>query len=418
MKRFFAAVWKALKSNWMLKAMSLLFAFIIWGYVMSTGDSIREVRVEDVKISYVGTEELTAKELTIDKEELLESVDVAIMAKQSYHSSINRDTVRAVVDLSGINTKGETELKVQVSTNVGNATVRSVSTSVVKVQVDDLVEREVPVRCVLQGEPAEGYHVGEPALSSEYVLISGPREKIEQVSEAVCYVSVEGISSSINASYMLSLYDADENKLPVNAVNGSVPSVIVKLEVQRMKSVPIDTESLLESITNVKSGYEVVQVTVNPTTVRIVGSEEALAGIAKVQLKPISAENADRSVLLEGELQTIQDVEILESSVVDVYVQIAEKQSEKSFGNVQINAVNVEDGYTASLSVRRSDVKISGDKSVVDDTVRRDINLFVDLSGRETGTYVLPVQFDPIAGISDSQVELTPSSVTVVIKKR
>ena len=418
MKRFFAAVWKALKSNWMLKAMSLLFAFIIWGYVMSTGDSIREVRVEDVKISYVGTEELTAKELTIDKDELLESVDVAIMAKQSYHSSINRDTVRAVVDLSGINTKGETELKVQVSTNVGNATVRSISTPTVKVQVDDLVEREVPVRCVLQGEPAEGYHVGEPTLSSEYVLISGPREKIEQVSEAVCYVSVEGISSSINASYMLSLYDADENKLPVNAVNGSVPSVIVKLEVQRMKSVPIDTESLLDSITNVKSGYEVIQVTVNPTTVKIVGSEEALAGIAKVQLKPISAENADRSVLLEGELQTIQDVEILESSVVDVYVQIAEKQSEKSFGNVQINAVNVEDGYTASLSVRRSDVKISGDKSVVDDTVRRDINLFVDLSGRETGTYVLPVQFDPIAGISDSQVELTPSSVTVVIKKR
>lgn len=66
MKRFFTALGRALKNNWPTKLAALLFAFIIWSYVMASQNPIRDITVRGVRIDYIGIEELTAKNLTAD----------------------------------------------------------------------------------------------------------------------------------------------------------------------------------------------------------------------------------------------------------------------------------------------------------------------------------------------------------------
>ena len=150
MKEFFLHIKKALTTNWPFKLLALLFAAALWAYVISTENPVRPLKVEDVRISYTGIDSLTARGLTVDKKGLQEAVDVTVNAGQQYHKNITADNIRVVADLSGISAKGTYEIQLQVTISTFNASVRRVSTSSVQVKVDDLVQRTIPVRSILE----------------------------------------------------------------------------------------------------------------------------------------------------------------------------------------------------------------------------------------------------------------------------
>ncbi len=165
-------------------------------------------------------------------------VDVTISAGQQYHKNITADSIRVTADLSGVSTKGTYEIKLQVSIATFNASVKRVSATTVRVKVDDLVQRTIPVRSILEGEPAEGYYVPDPVLSEESIVISGPREELENIVEAVCRIQIEGISEGSKTSHVLELLDAKGEVVPSNVVNGEVPSVIVEMSVLSKRPCP------------------------------------------------------------------------------------------------------------------------------------------------------------------------------------
>ena len=415
MKRFFSALWRMLRGNLFYKIVSVVFALIIWSYVMAAENPIREITVEDVQVSYVGVEEMVAKNMTVDLDDLIQTVDVSIMAGQNDHKNINNNSVRASVDLTKVNTAGELELKVDITPGVSNATVRWVSTPNLTLHVDQLMEKEIPVSCVLEGTPADGIYVGDPVLSSDTVTIVGAKSDVERIVRGVCYVPVDGLDSSVRASYMLTLLDENNEQVVLNSYRGSVPSVVVELEVLKKKSVSINADNALQSVTNIKQGYEAVGIDLNPSQVEIAAEDEVLEQIDEVYLKPLNADGADRSVILYGEIQGIDNVVMVTENKIAAYVQIDEVQSSKTFQNVPIEILNLEEGRTASLSVRRSDVTVSGGQSAVDEVQSGDVKLYVDLADMNPGTYVVPVRAEAIAGITDSKVQITNSSVTVTI---
>ena len=382
---------------------------------MAAENPIREITVEDVQVSYVGVEEMVAKNLTVDLDDLIQTVDVSIMAGQNDHKNINNNSVRASVDLTKVNTAGELELKVDITPGVSNATVRWVSTPNLTLHVDQLMEKEIPVSCVLEGTPADGIYVGDPVLSSDTVTIVGAKSDVERIVRGVCYVPVDGLDSSVRASYMLTLLDENNEQVVLNSYRGSVPSVVVELEVLKKKSVSINADNALQSVTNIKQGYEAVGIDLNPSQVEIAAEDEVLEQIDEVYLKPLNADGADRSVILYGEIQGIDNVVMVTENKIAAYVQIDEVQSSKTFQNVPIEILNLEEGRTASLSVRRSDVTVSGGQSAVDEVQSGDVKLYVDLADMNPGTYVVPVRAEAIAGITDSKVQITNSSVTVTI---
>ena len=416
MKRFFHALWSILKTNLHLKIIAIIFAFIIWSYVMAEENPIRTKTVTDIPIRYEGVDELRAKDLTVELSDMVQTVDVVMEAGQNSHARINANTITATVDLSTINTTGEVEVNVTIECSVSGANLVSSSVQTVDLTVDELMEKEVPVRCELTGEAMEGYYISSVTPMEETVTIRGAKSEIEGVSEVVCQVPVDGISSTVRGSYLLTLLDSDGNQLTVNSLYGSVPSIIVEVEVLMMKTVPVEIPALDELVTNVQTGYEVVGAQVSPETVSIAGDEEALEGIDSVQLEPINANGADRSVLLRTEIQPIDDVTIVSGSTVSVYVQIAEQQTERTFRSLAIQMDNLGDGLTATLNTERTDVTVSGGISTVNDLTSDDIRASVDLSGLEAGTYVLPVRIDSIPNISSSNVSTSVASVTVTIE--
>jgi YbbR domain-containing protein len=212
------------------------------------------------------------------------------------------------------------------------------------------------------------------------------------------------------------LLDAYGDVVSANSINGAVPSVVVSLDVLPIKTVKIDTTQALGAVTGIKDGYEAVNVTLSPEEVRIVGKEEVLSAVNAVQIKALSAGNANASVLLEGELESIVGVEFIDGASVDVYVQINEKQTSKVFGDIAISAKNLGAGLKATLSLSHTDVTVGGSLSAMAGVKRSGVTAYVDLSGLSAGTYVLPVKTGEISGIASSGVSVKDTTITVKIK--
>ncbi len=60
-KDFLSRAKKAFTSNWPLKLVALLFAGILWVYVISSENPVRALEVDNVRISYTGIDTLTAR---------------------------------------------------------------------------------------------------------------------------------------------------------------------------------------------------------------------------------------------------------------------------------------------------------------------------------------------------------------------
>ena len=416
LKRAGLFIWKIFRSNMYLKLAAVLFAFIMWSYVIAAENPQRQMTLPDVPISYTGVSELTEKNLTIDSDSLVQTVDVAVMAGQNYHKNITKNTIKASVDLSTISGTGDYELSVYVTASVAGTSIKTVSPATVLVKVDALVQRTVPVKCVLAGQISSGYYISDPVPEQDYVVVSGARKKVENIVQAVVTIPVEGVITSTRASYAANLLDADGNTVSTTSINGTLPSVIVSMEVLREKTVKIDPAQVLSVVTGVKAGYEAVNVSLSPEEVQIVGTEEALAAVDVLQVKPLSAGGADASVLLEGELIEIEGVRFPKGTSVDVYVQIGEEQTEKVFENIAISAANLAAGKRATLSITHTSVTITGSLSVMNGLKRAGISAYVDLAGLSEGTYTLPVKIGDIAGIDAENIKVADTSVTVVIK--
>ena len=420
MKKFFIATWNMLKSNLWLKIVAFLFAFIIWSYVMAGTNPMRTKTLENVGLTITNASELQAKGLIIDDvlTDMIDSVTVTVEAGVDSHKNITENTVKATVDLASINEAGTVELSIVGSTTVSGATIKSVSPSTIELKIDDLVTRQVPVTCITTGEPQSGYYISTPEMASDHVLIRGAKTNIEQVASAVCYIPVEELTANVRKSYEVSLYSEDGEDVTENVVVDSIPSVIVDIEVLPTKMVSIDEQSLIDSITNVKEGYEITGVVIEPATLTIAATQDVLNAIANVRLQAISVDGADRSVIVDVPVQSLEDVVYISDSVVEVLVQISEIQAEKVFKNQRIEMDSLAEGYTARITTDAySDVTVTGGRTVVSEIKASDLRLFVDLQGLEEGTHICKVETEAIDGILSNGIALEVSQVTVEIRK-
>ena len=402
------------RTNIHLMVISFIFAFMIWCYVIAGTNPIRGKDVTNVPLSLVNTEELTAKGLTVagDASDLPGFVDVRIEANVESHKNL-----RATVNLAEINNKGDVTLNIAVTSTMSGVAVKGVTPARVTLKIDNLIHREVPVTAELTGEAPRGYHVSDPELSRHTVTLTGAEETISRVTRAVCEIPVDNLTANTRASYLLKLYDENNTEVHLSKNQKELPSVIADLKVLPTKFVFISKDDVIAAVTNVKPGYEITDVVIEPNMVEIAAEQSVLNSILSLRTQTINAEEADKSVMLDAELQIPDNIKYCDRSSVDVLVQINEIQGEKTFKNHEIRINNLEDGLKAKFEKQKyTDIMLSGGKSAVDSITAAGVHVYVDMAGiTSPGRYTRKVQVEEIAGITD--ISLIPETVTVIVTK-
>ncbi len=390
-KRFSVTLKKWLKNFFSkdiaLKIISLVFAMLLWGYVLMMQDPVRIKTISNVPVSIEGEADLLARKLVIRGNKEFDNVTIRVRTQLTQYADLTASDVTAVISLTSITTSGTYVIAISPKTAIG--TVASITPAQVTVEVDQLVKRHIPVRISWTGTLPEGYWAGDAVVSRTEIEIEGAAKDLADIEYASAEIDLTNATQSINRSVLLTLYDGAGNEVDSGMLLGTLPSVSVQREVLNMKEVPVDMASAILGADDLPTNFELVgsKIVAGPQTVRLVGDAEALEAIEAIALEPIDISGSRQSIQQTFALLVPDGVRLLDADSVELYIEIREKSASVSFMELPIKVRGVGKKLSASLSLETADVVVSGRISLVNLLKREDVNLYIDLTGYVAGTY-------------------------------
>jgi YbbR domain-containing protein len=183
------------------------------------------------------------------------------------------------VDLSGI----DRNVVIKQSCNVYNKYGQLMITLSKNLNIEVAIEvaKEIPIRPVLNGSPANGYFKGNESIYPQSVLISGPRNILEKISELKTLpININNISKSLNITAKvdvpngLSLVNASKD---VNVIVTIIP--LAKKEFNVTNSEIILSNAIVDNSLNYVIQTKQVKITLQ-------GSDDDLKNISLETLRP------------------------------------------------------------------------------------------------------------------------------------
>ncbi|MEG2625255.1 MAG: CdaR family protein [Christensenella sp.] len=414
MSKFVAIIKRMFVDNWKMKLIALIFAFILWSFVIAESNPPKTKIFKEIPVTYTAADEVKQKGLmsTMPLTELLKSVTVTAQANADALQYLNENMIQVSVDLSNITAAGEYTLPVKGTTTLSQGKIISVEPSTVTINVEEIISKDVPVDVQLAGERKEGLYYGEPVLESPTVLVTGSRTNVDKVAKAVCSIDISQMTEATTASYQVTYVDSNGASLQGNLFTGSA-SVIVEVPVYPKKDVPIDTAAIKTTAQGIADGYQITSVTVTPQTVSIVGEAAALEKITAATLGPLILENATGDTIVEAEVMLSEGVFAAVPAKVQVQLTITQPEIGKTYPAKKIAYKNLADGLNVQIEPQSVDVEVFGTAEAYTTFSASKLKPFVDLTGLGKGVHQnVPIKFE---NEPDLGVRPVPSSLTVTV---
>jgi YbbR domain-containing protein len=159
--------------------LSLFLAFVLWFVVSAPRRERVSERAFAAPLSLVGM----PRDLAITTP-VPDTVNVRLRGRVSDLRSLSSANLEVTVELSWAQ-PGEAviTLRPQAINVPPDVEVVSIDPAKVRFRVDQLRQKAVPIRAFLVGQPPAGYLTGEPALSPDRALVSGPMSLLRNVTE-------------------------------------------------------------------------------------------------------------------------------------------------------------------------------------------------------------------------------------------
>ncbi|MDD7444332.1 MAG: CdaR family protein [Clostridiales bacterium] len=405
--------------NLALKIVSLLFAMLIWGYVMVEVNPKRVKTITDVPISFSGESSLHDRGLAVrgDRDDILRNVTVRVKVQLTDYTGLDASDISASVSLRPVNKADTYKLKIDATSSLG--TVENVSPSEISIEVDELATMLVPIDVEYSGELPDGYWKSEPTLASQSIKVSGPRDDVSTISKAICTIDLEDRTTSYNEAILLKYVDKNGDEIDTALFLDTLPSVVVKMDVMRIVELPINAADAVLGADALPANYEVYDVVATPPTVRVVGSENALSGLTGIKIENIDVSGSTSSVQQNVVITAPEGTTLLDDPNITVYVGIREKQDSAQFKGVPIETKGLGKKLTAELSATECEVNITGRTSLMKLLQRKDVSVYVDLTGLTAGTYKITPMVSLASKEMQTDLQWTVSlpEVTVTIKE-
>lgn len=395
--------------NWQLKLSAVLLSTVLYtGLVFSGSFSDAEIQVR------IGQTNASRDTFVLTGD--LGFVTVNYRVANDEASSIVADSFQATVDLSGYDMERSPEpqqLPVEVTTDLEGVQILSHDPTTVRVEIDSIEVRSVPVEVELGAVP-DGLETGPPSVSDDEVEIRGPASIVAQVDRAVALVSIPASGIDINEPVVVQPVDVRNQPVGVGQLDVAPETVSVQIDVE-----PVETTATVTVRPVIEGtpapGFALEALRVEPSAVTLRGLPEDLAEITDLATQPISIEGLSSDEEFEAQLELPDTVRLADGgeATVTVTATIGPSVSSRTFvlGVVCENA-----GANACLpGLEQVAVTISGPGEVLADLGAADLTPVLDVGGLGPGSHdVTPV----IGGLPEGAelLSISPGTVPVVIQ--
>ena len=185
-------MFKLLTENWTLKLISLVFALVLWTFIMG------ERRLE---VGYRIPLELQAiPQGLMVANEVPNLVDIRISGPRTLLTKFSPNDFSIVVDLTDLRPGLTTFKRLEERLNLPSGLrVTRVSPSFVDLKLERVKSKLVPIKVVLSGEPFQGYRLSSIKAVPAQVTIEGAESEMKSVTQVTTEpVELTGVNESFS----------------------------------------------------------------------------------------------------------------------------------------------------------------------------------------------------------------------------
>lgn len=394
--------WRGLSSNLGLKLLSLLFALLIWGILISSDASLtREKIFTDVEVTVSGADTLRQRGFIVleDVSALIPTVNFTAEVPQTSYDRATGSSFGPRIDLTRIRSLGEQEIPVTMTSN-SFGTVTSIDPPSVTVTVEQYRTRtRIPITIEMVGTMPEGLWADTPKSDPSSVTVGGPEPLLQQVVRGVAQLDASMLTGKTQVernAVPFSLLNADGEPLDASLLTVTYEGVILdsvtaEVNTYPTKYLPVDTQSAVTG--ELPEGYRVESIEIEPAEIRVAATKTVLETLEQAFVEtPLDISGLTGSVTAPSKLKRITDAKNMSVEEVTITVNIVEATRTRTIRSVPIEMRNLNEAlYYARLATTKSDVVIIGPYHTVSAVTAADIVLWVDASEWQDDERVLTV---------------------------
>ncbi len=424
---WFNRVLKTLIGNWPWKLLSLFLAVCLWAGLITQDPTLTRERVfTDASVGITGAESLRRNGLIVvsgledDKLTARLRVDVP----QREYNTVSASNYNPRVELSRITEPGEQQIKLYASSSTAYGSVQDIYPSSINIVVDEYVTNyRIPVSVNVIGEYPEGFYGGAFTRDPSLVALSGPKTLVDQV--ARIYVDydasrLKGEPGEVATALPMRFVNRDGEEiasdlLEVTSSGVVLRSIIIEQDLYPIRVLPVSQLDITSG--QPAHGYQVTGVEISPDVLRAAGDETIINDITSLFVEStVDVTGATESFTSTIRVKKPSELAYLNASNISVTVTVEPVVISSSLPSVKVRARGAASGQRVALDTSTLSAVVTGPQLQVESIRSGDVTAFVDVSGLESGEYILPVQFH----VEDQDMqtlsfEATTSTVTVTL---
>lgn len=373
-----------------LKILSIILAAILWLVITNLEDPIATKFFDNIPVQILNDEELKKLGQVYN---IIEgkTIDFTVSTRKSIKDNLTSSDFKVTADFQYLSDLNTVTIKITCPRYGDQVAITNVSSQVMKIEREEVAEDRFSVNVKIKGEPADNYYVYEKSVK-RLLSVSGPKSKIEKISQVIVEVDVSGMAKSFSIDEKPKALD--ENGEEIEDLIFGADTVEAEVKMYPTK------EIALQIIPTGKpaGGYVMTTIDYEPKTIKVAGPmsvlkkydqltiEESIDGATGNIEKVVNiAESLPEGLILVGEIQTAS---------VDIPIIKAETK-ELSLWPDSISVKHIPDGMDVVFqNVGPITLKLSGPPEALDGISLKSLKPYIDLNNYTIGSYEVSIVLD------------------------
>lgn len=396
----------------------ILFALVaslaLWLYITYIENPDTPNYISGISVQFENADILASRNLIMTNTSV-QTVSIRFLGTRENVSKLNSSNLTVSVDLSTITSANGYNLQYTINYPTGvdaqSLMVTSMSVSSIFVNVENLLDKTVPVTGVYSGGTPDGYMVDTLQFNPDTITVSGPESVVSRIAGASVSIPFENLTATAVKDLPLTFVDSDNKEITSDYVTPDQTTVRVTVPVLMVKDVPLKV-TLNPGAGATESNTEV---TVTPTTVKLAGDPGVLSTYNSVPLGTVDLSTFDTSTTISFPIAIPNGIKNLTGTADATAVVTIHGLDEQHFTVDNIQLTNIPNGKAATLVTQSLDVKIRGEADELSQITASNLRAAVDVSDLDNGTYSILAKiyvdssFTDIGAVGDYNVTVTIS---------
>jgi YbbR domain-containing protein len=377
-----------------LKILSIILAAILWLIITNVDDPITPGHFNNVPVKILNADAIDAISTSDMVYEIVEgaTIDFKFAARRTIIDNISLSDFEVTADFAKLSDVNAVTIDIKCPRYGENVTITEGLYQVMKINLEELVSKNFKVTVVSNGEPAEGYFIGEKTAST-IITVKGPKSKMERIKEIVAEVNVAGASETYSSYEKLRAYDEEGEEISSN-LTFSQGYVSINVKVYETKEINLK----VKTVGSPAPGYTLAGVDFEPKTIEVAGANDILNNITELLIEEdisgvkdsIPKEVKVQEQLGEGLLLVGDDNTVVVNIIVE---KAATKEITIWPGDIDVrNRPN--DMEVAFLTTGPINIKVTGPNDELKEISRNSMKPYIDLKDYTYGTYAVKLQME------------------------